>query len=719
MICISIAYVWYVASPSAQKHTILCGVWSPMSSSSSACLEVPLRDGSGAVALPLGTELPLDTEHVLDLLRTERPRLSLWVSLGAEYYVAGKVDQAVAIFDAAEAAGNTDDELRRADEHGFLSVKVALGTHYLRMSAAARKENRTAEADEFARRAQDHTTFVANADLNFELGWLAEGLRLLDQATVETVKSATGRFEAALDLTGNKSLVGRLGKACCEFYQGNLELARINYAEALKNHPDCSPSVRVGLAHCLYKLGDVEMAERAFLRARELDPSNAQAAIGLAILRMNRSKDTADPENVQASMHLLRDAYVDDNVNAMALNHLANHFFWRGELDRVKDFGINAYNSTTHDGMRAESLLLLARAHHREGDYVRAKARYHDAQKAFEDQNRKNKRNHAGSDTPPPVLLLVGLGQMDLVDGNVEGAVAKFSDAIKRVPDCKELMLILGALHKSSRKGKKSSSSSSSSSIKLSRTEAVKFLKQATDLDSGNVDAQIEMAELVQGVGTDQHYKQALKHYKKGERAQIMAGEPTPSQIHNNVGVLHFQLGDLAQATAALKRALKTAGSGGPAGEAGENGGGAGGEGEEHEGGPEDAGGGSEDAVTVASDILGRFGARMYRPNMITLTYNVARLFEQMGATEPAREIYDRLMANPQEVEAILKQGAERLRPQSTALLEKVRHAVGAHLPRRQRAQCLAHPCVQPGRLIVPERAFQHLDGGLVVVCRE
>ena len=43
----------------------------------------------------------------------------------------------------------------------------------------------------------------------------------------------------------------------------------------------------------------------------------------------------------------------------------------------------------------------------------------------------------------------------------------------------------------------------------------------------------------------------------------------------------------------------------------------------------------------------------------------------------PAREIYDRLMVNPEEVEAILKQGAERLRPQSTALLEKVRHAVG------------------------------------------
>lgn len=54
------------------------------------------------------------------------------------------------------------------------------------------------------------------------------------------------------------------------------------------------------------------------------------------------------------------------------------------------------------------------------------------------------------------------------------------------------------------------------------------------------------------------------------------------------------------------------------------------------------------------------------------------QLFERINdELAHAREIYDRLMVNPEEVEAILRQGAERLRPQSAALLEKVRHAVG------------------------------------------
>ena len=54
------------------------------------------------------------------------------------------------------------------------------------------------------------------------------------------------------------------------------------------------------------------------------------------------------------------------------------------------------------------------------------------------------------------------------------------------------------------------------------------------------------------------------------------------------------------------------------------------------------------------------------------------RLFERINdEIAPARDEYDRLMGNPQEVEAILRAGAERLRPQSAELLDKVRHAVG------------------------------------------
>ncbi|MBL6698242.1 MAG: tryptophan--tRNA ligase [Luminiphilus sp.] len=54
------------------------------------------------------------------------------------------------------------------------------------------------------------------------------------------------------------------------------------------------------------------------------------------------------------------------------------------------------------------------------------------------------------------------------------------------------------------------------------------------------------------------------------------------------------------------------------------------------------------------------------------------QLFERVNdELAPARASYERLMASPTEVEEILQQGADRLRPKRQALIEQVRRAVG------------------------------------------
>lgn len=53
-------------------------------------------------------------------------------------------------------------------------------------------------------------------------------------------------------------------------------------------------------------------------------------------------------------------------------------------------------------------------------------------------------------------------------------------------------------------------------------------------------------------------------------------------------------------------------------------------------------------------------------------------LFEKINEElAPMRESYDKLMARPEYIEAVLKAGAERIRPMSKALLAEVRKAVG------------------------------------------
>ena len=54
------------------------------------------------------------------------------------------------------------------------------------------------------------------------------------------------------------------------------------------------------------------------------------------------------------------------------------------------------------------------------------------------------------------------------------------------------------------------------------------------------------------------------------------------------------------------------------------------------------------------------------------------QLFERVNdELSPAREAYQRLMATPEEIEAVLQAGANRLRPEASGLLDQVRSAVG------------------------------------------
>jgi len=53
-------------------------------------------------------------------------------------------------------------------------------------------------------------------------------------------------------------------------------------------------------------------------------------------------------------------------------------------------------------------------------------------------------------------------------------------------------------------------------------------------------------------------------------------------------------------------------------------------------------------------------------------------LYEYLDALlAPGREVYDGLIANPGDVEAELKRGAERAREISEPLMKEIRHAVG------------------------------------------
>lgn len=132
------------------------------------------------------------------------------------------------------------------------------------------------------------------------------------------------------------------------------------YRKALRTNPISTADVRVGLGLCLLKLGQKEKAELAFLRALEMNPKCVTALVGMAVHYMNMKSKEATKRGVQ----LLSRAYTIDATNPMTLNHLANHFFFKKDFQKVRHLALHAFHNTENEGMRAESCFQLARSFH-------------------------------------------------------------------------------------------------------------------------------------------------------------------------------------------------------------------------------------------------------------------------------------------------------------------------------------------------------------------
>lgn len=62
------------------------------------------------------------------------------------------------------------------------------------------------------------------------------------------------------------------------------------YQEAIRLHPGCPAEVRLGLAACYFRLGQLERAKKAYERVVQLSPTCAEALYGLAVLRFSSSQ---------------------------------------------------------------------------------------------------------------------------------------------------------------------------------------------------------------------------------------------------------------------------------------------------------------------------------------------------------------------------------------------------------------------------------------------
>ncbi|MBN3293001.1 CTR9 protein, partial [Polypterus senegalus] len=517
-------------------------------------------------------QLP-EGDEVISILKQEHTQLHIWIALALEYYKQGKTEDFVKLLEAARIDGNLDYRDHEKDQMTCLDT---LAAYYVQQ--ARKEKNKDAKKELITQATLLYTMAdkIIMYDQNHLLGracfCLLEGDKM-DQADAQ--------FHFVLNQSTN-NIPALLGKACISFNKKDYRGALAYYKKALRTNPGCPAEVRLGMGHCFVKLNKLEKARLAFSRALELNPKCVGALVGLAVLELNNK----EADSIKNGVQLLSRAYTIDPSNPMVLNHLANHFFFKKDYSKVQHLALHAFHNTEVEAMQAESCYQLARSFHVQEDYDQAFQYYYQA-------------TQFASSTF--VLPFFGLGQMYVYRRDKENAAQCFEKVLKAYPNNYETMKILGSLYAASEDQEK-------------RDIAKGHLKKVTEQYPDDVEAWIELAQILEQ--TD--IQGALSAYGTATRIlQEKVQADVPPEILNNLGALHFRLGNLGEAKKYFLASLERAKA----------------EGEHDE--------------------------HYYNAISVTTSYNLARLYEAMYEFHEAEKLYKNILReHPNYVDCYLRLGA-------------------------------------------------------------
>lgn len=468
------------------------------------CVYIPVQNSEEEVRVALD-QLPRDATDILDILKAEQAPLNIWLIIAREYFKQGKIDEFRQILE--EGSSPEIDEYYSDVRYDRIAILNALGAYY---SNICKIETKQREKEEFFIRATHYYNKASRIDMHEPSTWVGKGQLLLAKGDLE---QAYGAFKIVLDGQAD-NIPALLGQACVQFNRGRHADSLELYKKALQVYPGCPAAVRLGLGLCRYKMGQFRKARQAFERVLQLDPENVEALVALGIMELQINES----EGIHEGMEKMRRAFELYPYCAMALNHLANHFFFTGQHFLVEQLTETALVSTDHALMKSHSYYNLARSYHSKGDYETA-GRYYMA------SVKESQRPHEF------VLPYYGLGQVQMKLGDLKSSLSNFEKVLEVHPENCESLKAVGYIYVQQGQAEK----------------ALEMFKKATRIDPRDAHAFIEMGELLISSDTSA----ALDAFKTANSLLKKSREEIPIELLNNIGVLHFERGEfeLAQKT--------------------------------------------------------------------------------------------------------------------------------------------------------------------------
>lgn len=413
------------------------------------------------------------------------------------------------------------------DAQSRIGIINALAAYY----ASLGMHSSGKEREHLFEQATGHYNAADRIDIHQLSTWVGKGLLLFAKGDWDR---ALYHFNTVLEGAAN-NIAAMLGKACILYNRGHYEEALSLYRAVLQTHPQpygSTVTVRLGIGLCLWRLGRSDVARKAFQRVLQLEPQNGEALVGLAVLMLN----TGEEQQVKQAMLLLKQALEQHPTNSRVLNLVADHFFWKQDYGKVRSLASTAYSHTEVAHIKAESCYQIARAHHAQDQYAEAFQYYLQAVRHW----------------PELVLAQYGLGQMYVWKGETEKAIGCFELVIAAQPDNYETLRVLGALYAQSQ----SQSQSSSAAAADKRLRAIGHLNRAVQLQPGDVEVWLDLAQLLQLAN---NAPPALHAYETALKLLTSASPSAevPAQLWNNIAVLRHSTGNLQGAADAYQKALQ------------------------------------------------------------------------------------------------------------------------------------------------------------------
>ncbi|KAM7256308.1 hypothetical protein ACFE04_012049 [Oxalis oulophora] len=578
-----------------------------------ASVYIPVQHSEEEVRVILD-QLPRDASDILDILKAEQAPLDLWLIIAREYFKQGKVDHFRQILE--EGISPEVDDYYADIKYERIAILNALGAYY---SYLGKIETRRKEKEDHFIQATQYYNKASRIDMHEPSTWVGKGQLLLAKGEID---QALAIFKIVLEGDPD-NVAALLGQACVEFnhehYSKSLEL----YKRALLVFPTGPAAIRLGIGLCRYKLGQFEKARLAFQRTLQLDPENAEALVALAVLDLQSNEGGCVKKalsmlklmstGIRKGMQKMQKAFEIYPYCAMALNYLANHFFYTGQHFLVEQLTETALAVSTHGLTKAHSYYNLARSYHSKGDYEKA-GRYY-----MQSVNEITKPKDF-------VFPYYGLGQVQLKLGDLSKALSNFEKVLEVFPDNSETLKVLGHIH-----------------VQLGKTEkALEFIRKATKVDPRDAQAFLDMGELLISSDTGA----ALEAFKNARILLTKKAEEIPIEVLNNIGVLHFEKEEFELAQETFKEALGS--------------------------GIWDSFLGDEaNSYDASASILHYKDMQIFKRleengqevelpwNKVTIVFNLARLFEQLLYTQKASILYRLILYKyPDYIDAYLRLAA-------------------------------------------------------------